>query len=210
MTELSEPLPGTGNGAGPPLSTPHVARSCPPVVSARGTLRGALPAIYQDPPDGLAMRFVQAFERVLDPRVAVLDCRASYLAPDLAPDDIVDALVRWLGFEPSVLPRGAARRVLEQAAPLSRLRATRAGLELLLRCCFPGLQVELDDGGGAIDATELRPDRPPGALVIRCRPPLAADEREALVRVLERHRPVHIDFRLQDGGDAPAGEHARH
>src|SRR4029077_609353 len=69
----------------------------PTPVTNRRYLRGGLPEIYQE--QDFAMRFVGAFEGVLDPIVALLDTLPAHFDPELAPLDLLDLATKWLGLE---------------------------------------------------------------------------------------------------------------
>jgi phage tail-like protein len=192
------------------LSAPSATASCPPVASARALMRRGLAPLFQDPADGLVMRFVQALEQVLDPRVAVIDSLPAYLAYDLAPQDMVGELLGWLGFEAVGLRPEARRRVLANARTLALARGTRAGLALALRCAFPELHFRVVDSGGTVAAAtaDHPPTVDPGApwLLIRFREKLEPEQREVITRIVERHCPVYVAARVLDEDfSMPAG-----
>ena len=185
------------------LSAPSTTASCPPVTSARGVMRRGLAPIYQDPGDGLVMRFVQALERVLDPRVAVIDCLPAYLAYDLAPQDMVGEVLTWLGFEAVGLRPEARRRVLRHARTLALARGPRAGLALALECAFPELHFRVLDSGGTIAGSTAdvpTPNADPQApwLIVRFREKLDLQQRAVITRIVKRHCPVYVDARVED------------
>jgi phage tail-like protein len=193
------------------LSAPSADGNCPPIASARALMRRGLAPIYQDPPDGFVMRFVQALERVLDPRVAVIDSLPAYLDHDLAPTDMVGELLRWLGFEPVGLRDEPRRRVLDNARRLAVTRGTPAGLALALHCAFPEFHFEvLDSGGTSAPSTVDVPSAAAGPLqqwlTVRCSEELDGHQREVVMRIVERHCPVHVVARLEDGfSSSPPG-----
>jgi len=177
------------------------AEQCAPeVASARHYLRDALPAIYRSE-NSFAMRFLYALERVLDPRVAIIDSLAAYLTPRLAPEAMVDAMAGWLGLDLSVAPAGIPRRrLLDRAEEIARKRGTRAGLELALGVAFPdlGLQVQ-DDGKVVVRAGDAAPaPQPRAGFVVRCRDPLSPAERAAIEWVISRELPLHVQHWLVD------------
>src|SRR5215213_8693219 len=123
------------------------ARETPAVASERAYLRGGLPAVYQDGDFG--MRFVGALEAVLDPIVAMIDALPAHFDPDHAPRDVLGLLAAWLGIElDESQPMPERRRLVTQAAELSRRRGTVRGLELALSLAFPGLPLRVEDNGG--------------------------------------------------------------
>jgi phage tail-like protein len=184
------------------LSAPSTTANAPPVTSARGVMRRGLAPIYQDPGDGLVMRFVQALERVLDPRVAVIDCLPAYLSHDLAPQDMVGEVLSWLGFEAVGLRPEARRRVLRHARTLALTRGTRGGLALALECAFPELHFQVLDSGGTIagSADVPTPHTDPTApwLIVRFREKLDLQQRAVITRIVKRHCPVYVDARVED------------
>ncbi len=186
------------------LTAPGTSANCPPVASARGLMRRGLAPLYQDPADGLVMRFVEALERALDPRVAVIDSLPAYLTHELAPQDMVGELLSWFGFEAVGLRPAARREVLENARRLALTRGTRAGLALALRCAFPELHFRVLDSGGTIAAATA--DVPAQAigprplwLLVQFREKLEPDQREVITRIVERHCPVYVVPRVVDG-----------
>ena len=123
------------------------SRETPPVASSRAYLRGGLPALYQDGDFG--MRFVGALESVLDPIVAIIDALPAHFNPDHAPRDLLNLLSAWLGIEvDESQPLPERRRLVREAAELSRRRGTVRGLELALQLSFPGVPLRVEDNGG--------------------------------------------------------------
>lgn len=177
------------------------ADELPPSVSARALLRLALPSIYQDPPDGLVMRFVLAMERVLDPRMALLDCRGAYFDRNLAPDDMVAQLAAWIGLDVAELPAHAARALLAKAKDLAEMRGTGAGITLALACCLPGVGFAVDDDGctiaGQPDELRRAPDRV--QLRIRASRVLSLDEQRVVRRVVMQQCPLEVGAVLIHG-----------
>ena len=92
------------------------------------------------------MRFVSAFEALLDPLVAALDNLPEHFDPAYAPRDVLDLLTDWLGLEHDEARSGEERRAIVRRAPeLMRRRGTRAGLELALSLAFPGVPFRVED-----------------------------------------------------------------
>ena len=170
----------------------------PPVVSARGYLRTALPAVYQDA--GFGIRFLGALETLFDPIVGTLDALPAYFDPDLAPRDVLELLSAWLGMTTDESwPDERRREALRRAAELGRRRGTRTGLELALGIAFPELPLRVEDGGRVTWSTN--PDAPlepgSGELVVYCDKPIDESEQAALARVIEHAKPVHVRYRLR-------------
>ncbi|MGO9904017.1 MAG: hypothetical protein ACLP0J_31105 [Solirubrobacteraceae bacterium] len=183
---MSDSPPTRPNGY--ELSTPHIAgASQPAFASARGSLRLALPGIYQDPAEGLVMRFLEAFERTLDPRLAVIDCRSSYLDPELAPANMAREMLWWLGVEARHLDGDQAAARLRHA--VEHRRGTRTGLQLDLDQSFPGLGLRVADSvDETADGVKL--------LVVQHAQPLDAEQRADVERVIEYHCPAQLSFTL--------------
>src|SRR5215468_4745376 len=90
-------------------------------------LREQLPAVYLD--DDFTVRFTYAFDEVLAPLFATLDCLSAYLDPRLAPDDFVTWLAGWVAFPVDEGWTLAQRRELvARAVELHRWRGTPRGL----------------------------------------------------------------------------------
>jgi phage tail-like protein len=172
----------------------------PTPVTNRRYLRGGLPEIYQE--QDFAMRFVGAFEGVLDPIVALLDTLPAHFDPELAPLDLLDLATKWLGLEHNeAQPAAQLRNLVRRTAELGRLRGTRAGIEMALRLNFPDLPLRVEDGGGVVVSTggELPKPSPPG-FVVYCDAPISQEEAAEVARVIEAVKPVHVGFRLRIKG----------
>jgi phage tail-like protein len=168
----------------------------PAVASARGYLRGGLPAIYQEGDFG--MRFVAALETLLDPIVGTLDSLPAYFDCRLTDHDTLGLLAAWLGVElDESWPGERQRELVRMSSELSRRRGTRAGLEQALRIAFPDLPLRVEDDGGVVhaaNADEL-PAAPPPRFVVYCDIPL--EEPAGLARMIEVMKPVHVQYRLR-------------
>jgi phage tail-like protein len=200
---MNDPAPYAPALAGAPL--PAGEQEVPPVASARRYLRDAVPSIYRTE-GSFAQRFLHALERMLDPRVAIVDSLAAYLAPRLAPDSMVDAMAGWLGLELGDAPAGIPRRaLLDHAEEIARKRGTRVGLELALRVAFPGLELRLQDSGRvAVGDRVADPPPPPNpGFVVRCPDRLTSSQREAIEWLIAREAPLHVDYRLVDAHESP-------
>jgi phage tail-like protein len=171
-------------------------------------LGATLPALYLD--DVFALRMCEAFDEVLAPIIAVLDCFNAYLDPALAPADMVDWLASWLGL-PGIadLPVERLRVLVARSASLYARRGTPAAVRELVELAT-GRPVELEESGGAEWSREVgRPlpgtDRP--GLLVRIRvdaPPLAessaAPVTPAVVnRLLKLVVPAHIPWWVEFG-----------
>jgi len=201
------PVEGNGEGdyrtfAGAGFGTLMVqvatgARETPAVASSRAYLRGGLPAMYQDGDFG--MRFVGALEAVLDPIVAVIDALPAHFNPDHAPRDVLNLLAAWLGIEvDESQPLPERRRLVRQAAELSRRRGTVRGLELALALAFPRLPLRVEDNGGVTwGADEPARESSASAFVVYCDKPIPETSQAAVARCIEHYKPVQCTYRLR-------------
>jgi phage tail-like protein len=192
---LRLPDPTDGDGAGPPSHRPDP----PPVATLRRLYRDRLPGIYHQNGD-FGLRFVSGLEGVLDPIVALLDSLPAHFDPDLAPQDLLEVLAGWLGVElDESWPDERRRELVRRAGELSRLRGTRAGLELALSVAFPDLPLRVEDQGRVAFAADLsqldRVEAP--SFVVYCDRPLEEDVLASVARVIERVKPVHVRYRLR-------------
>ena len=183
--------------------------SSPSPASSRRYLRGGLPALYQE--EDFGMRLVAALEGVLDPVVAILDNLPAHFDPELAPVDILDLTVAWLGLAHNeAQPTSQLRALVGRAAELGRLRGTHDGMALALALNFPELPLRIEDGGGVAWAMDGDlPDPEPPAFVVYCDEPISQDEAASVARVIESVKPAHVGYRLrvkgprtQSGGEA--------
>jgi phage tail-like protein len=186
---------GGGDGERLPRHTPT-----PPAVAAmRRLLRDRLPGIYHQDGD-FGLRFVGSLETVLDPVLALLDSLPAHIDPDLAPQDMLELLAGWLGVElDESWPDERRRELVRRAGELSRLKGTRAGLELALGISFPDLPLRIEDEGGVVYATDdaeaVGSERP--RFIVYCDTPLEEDLLARVARAIEQAKPVHVAYRLR-------------
>jgi phage tail-like protein len=149
------------------------------------------------------MRMLGSLERVIDPQVAILDCLAAYLSPNMAPEGMVAAMAAWLGQPPAAsYGQSAGRGLLGAAEKLALLRGTRAGLELALKECFPKLHFEVEDHGSVLSAGAADTDVPYPGFTVQCCEPLSPTQREQVRRVIDWQRPLQVKYTLLDATDA--------
>ncbi len=138
--------------------------------------------------------------RVIDRiRLRLRRCGGS-TATGLAPQDLLEVIAGWLGVElDESWPEERRRELVRRAGPLSRLRGTRAGLELALSVAFPDLPLRIEDQGRvafAADPSQLEAVDAP-SFVVYCDRPLEEDLLANVARVIERLKPVHVRYRLR-------------
>src|SRR5947209_15172330 len=121
----------------------------PGVLGIASALRQAIPAVYQEDP--LFMQLCAAFDDLVAPLVAAVDCFDAYLDPYLAPADFLPWLADLVGYQGSVRQGTEAERAQIASATWDH---TRRGTPLGVReaaaraAGVPVEQVQLDDPGG--------------------------------------------------------------
>jgi phage tail-like protein len=169
----------------------------PGVASERRYLRKALPAVYQD--NDFGVRFVGALEPVLDPIVALLDSLPAHVDPDLAPEDMLALLARWLGLEvDEAWPIERKRELVRRGDELARRHGTRAGLELTLKIAFPQHPLRVEDSGSITwPGKAKKAEKAPAGFVVYCDAPLDEHELGAVSRLIEQVKPVNVTYKLR-------------
>jgi phage tail-like protein len=191
----------------------------PVSASARGYLTNSLPAVFVDserpslaivphgpPPEPFVVRWLGGLEEVLDPVVTLIDNLAWHLDTRLCPDDLVRALLWWLGLEVAAdLEPAVRRRMLHRAMALGRRRGTLAGLRELLGHAFGGLKIEVTHSGRATQGADPRerPAAAPPRLVVRCPVALTVEQEHALRSLIGYGCPAHVGWTLEIGGSGP-------
>jgi phage tail-like protein len=169
-------------------------------------LAARLPAVFLDDPSPVAdgsftQRFVSAFDEVLAPVFATLDCFDAYLDPGLAPDDFLAWLAGWValdlddGWTPA-----QCRELVRQAVRLHRWRGTRRGLVEQVRLVVDGA-VEVDDSGGTawstVPGAQLPGTAPASVRVtVRVADPHSVDARrvqDAVARAVPAHVTATVE-----------------
>jgi phage tail-like protein len=170
----------------------------PAVASERGYLRRGLPAIYQE--NDLGVRFVGALEPLLDPTVALLDSLPAHVDADLAPEDVLSLLARWLGLEvDEAWPVERKRELVRRADELARRHGTKAGLELTLGIAFPEHPLRVEDSGAVSwpgKSGTKKADKAAG-FIVYCDAPLDEHELGAVSRLIEQVKPVNVTYKLR-------------
>lgn len=174
----------------------------------RGTVEGLptprpiadlLPASLQE--DEFCVRMVKAFDEVLAPVFATLDCFDSYLNFQLAPPDFLDWLASWVGVDiDETWSQERRRNLLQQAAVLYRIRGTAPGLAAHLRL-YTGAGPEIEDSGGCSWSQTADTPLPGSAsphLTVRLHVEEGAGVRRGTVsRIIDASRPAHVPFTLE-------------
>jgi len=157
-------------------------------------------------PEPFVVRWLGGLEQTLDPIVTLLDNFAWHLDPALSPDDVVRALLCWLGIEVAEdLEPAVCRSVLREAMALGRSRGTLAGLKRLLELVLGDVEVHLTHTGGATQGADPRerPSAPAPALDVLCPEALTREQESLLRRVLDYACPAHVGWTLRIGAGPP-------
>ena len=162
-------------------------------------IRERLPGVYLD--DDFTVRLTGAFDAVLAPVMAVLDCFASYLDPMLAPADFVGWLAGWVACPADESSTLAQRReMIARAVELHRWRGTARGLAEQLRLLTGG-EVEVTDSGRcewSAQAGGPVPGSSPAEVTARVRAPDArAVDAQRLRRSAEQVVPAHVPVAIE-------------
>jgi len=89
--------------------------------------------------DGFARALVGVLEATSQDIDAEIASLGSNIHPATAPEAWLNYVARWLSLPwDDALSRDQKNALINHAADLTRLRGTRAGIELLLQCLFPG------------------------------------------------------------------------
>jgi phage tail-like protein len=171
---------------------------------AASSISGAVPAILAEDP--LFHELCDAFDELLAPMAASLDCFAAYLDPWLAPPDVLDWLdaVLGAGGEPS-WPIERRRAHVAEAVASHRFRGTAEGLRRAAAAAagVASEQVTVEDPGGVTYSTRpLEDSKTPGetpSVVVRVQvSAVSAAAVSALVQdAVELARPVHCQVRTE-------------
>lgn len=165
---------------------PALATPCP--------MGPMLPAILQEDP--VAMRLTEAFDEVVAPAIATLDCLYSYVDPRLAPTDFLDWLAGWVGVELNEnWPVERQRAVVAAAVVLHRMRGTIAGLRAYLELATGGAVDIADSGGTGWSTTPgaALPGDPEPRVTVRVRLPDGATMPAGTIEdLVTAAKPVHV------------------
>ncbi len=84
------------------------------------------------------------------------------------------------------------------AAELGRLRGTIGGMELALKLSFPEVPIRIEDQGGVRWSLDGAPaEVGPAQFAVYVDVSLPEERQLAIARCIERHKPVHTDYRLR-------------
>ena len=201
---------GTGVGGARRKNTADLPLDC---FGSASRVSDSVPAILAEDP--LFHELCDAFDELLAPMAAALDCFAAYLDPRLAPPDFLDWLDALIGAgsEPS-WPLEQRRAHIADAVAAHRFRGTAEGLRraAAAAAAVAPEQVTVEDPGGVtysprpLEEPETPGETPPVVVRIRLSaasstenpPPNSAAAVSALVQdAVELVRPVHCQVRIE-------------
>ena len=168
------------------LATPH-------------PLGSTLPALYLG--DHFTQQLCAAFDDVLAPVLAVLDCFPAYLDAGTAPEDMLDWLASWIGLTLDD-QRGAAgkRTSIANGAAVLPERGTARSIQEAVKAAF-NVQTEIVESGATSWSTT--PDSaPPGEEVPDLLVLVVTDQHDAIDRrrldeVIRFAKPAHVPHRIE-------------
>ena len=168
-------------------------------VATPHPLGSTLPALYLG--DDFAQQLCAAFDDVLAPIFAILDCFPAYLDAGTAPVDMLDWLAGWIGL--TLDDQGGATRkrtsIAIGAAVLPE-RGTARSIREAVRAAF-NVETEIVESGATSWSTN--PDSaPPGEEVPDLLVLVVTDEpdgidRRRLDEVVRSAKPAHVPHRIE-------------
>lgn len=175
----------------------------------RGTIPGLaspysfgalMPAIYQE--DEFAMRLLSVFDELLAPLVSSIDNGDQYLAPSLAPYDLLTWLASWVGIDEldETWPEESKRELIGHAIELYAIRGTVEGLKRHI-AIYAGNEPVIEESGACSWSNEPDSDFPGSnmtQLVVKVAlpTPFPVDPRR-LELIVAASKPAHIPHRLE-------------
>ncbi|OBJ40579.1 phage tail protein [Mycolicibacterium mucogenicum] len=168
------------------LATPH-------------PLGSTLPALYLG--DDFAQQLCAAFDDVLAPIFAILDCFPAYLDAGTAPEDMLDWLAGWIGLTLDNEGGAARKRAsIAMGAAVLAERGTARSVREAVRAAF---NVETDVVESGATSWSTSPDSEPAGeevpdllVVIVTGEPDSIDRRR-LDEVIRSAKPAHVPHRIE-------------
>ena len=158
-----------------------------------------LPAIFQE--DFFTQQLTQAFDHVLAPVFATLDCLDTYVDPMLTPFDFLEWLAGWVGLAiDEDWPLARQRTFVSEAVKVYRLRGTAAGLEAEVEIYTQGTVQVIESGGciwSSTPNTEPPGSSPPSVYVrVAVADPARVSE-AGLEAIVSAAKPAHVVHRIE-------------
>jgi phage tail-like protein len=157
-----------------------------------------LPAIFQE--DEFTRRFTAAFDDVLAPVIATLDCIDAYIDPMLSPFDFLEWLAGWVGLAiDEDWPLARQRTFVSEAVTVYRLRGTAAGLKAEVEIYTQGTVDVIESGACIWSSTpQTAPpgSAPPSVYVRAAVPDPDRVSRAGLEAIVTAAKPAHVVHRI--------------
>ncbi|ORA28201.1 hypothetical protein BST13_29010 [Mycobacterium aquaticum] len=157
-----------------------------------------MPSVYWD--DWLAAELCAAFDEVLAPVFATLDCLPAYLDPTTTPADMLDWLAGWIGLTVAGREPAHKRQLIAAGAALLGWQGTAQSIHDAVVAAF-NRDTEVIESGSA--TWSLTPDSRPGGqstpgLLVRVTVN-ADDEVDArsVDALVDAIKPAHIPHRIE-------------
>lgn len=161
-------------------------------------LLDTLPSVYFD--DALAGQLCEAFDEVLAPIFATLDCLPAYLDPRTTPTDMLDWLAGWIGLTVGGREPRHKRELIAAGAAILRWQGTAQSVRDAVTAAF-NRETEVVESGSA--TWSVAPDSRPGgqpvpSLVVRVTVDAGDDlDERSLDAVVDAIKPAHIPHRVE-------------
>ena len=174
-------------------------RDRPPGLLSPCPLGDTLPAVFLS--DFFAQQLCEAFDEVLAPVFATLDCLPAYLDPGTTPEDMLDWLAGWIGLTiDGHVDTARKRDLIAAGAALLPWRGTVHGVLEAVRAVFD-CQTQFIESGGVSWSTipDSKPDGEavPALLVRLITDDPSAIDRHRLDAVVDMIKPAHIPHRVE-------------
>jgi phage tail-like protein len=159
---------------------------------------GTMPSVYWD--DGLTEELCAAFDEVLAPVFATLDCLPAYLDPATSPADMLDWLAGWIGLNVAGREPAHKRQLIAAGAALLGWQGTAQSIHDAVVAAF-NRETEVIESGSA--TWSLTPDSRPGGqptpgLLVRVTVNADDDvDARSVDALVDAIKPAHIPHRIE-------------
>ncbi|MDT5009960.1 MAG: hypothetical protein QOH57_1577 [Mycobacterium sp.] len=162
-------------------------------------LMDTMPLVYREDP--LAEQLLDAFDEVLAPVFATLDCFPAYLDPKTTPEDMLDWLAGWIGLSVGQHPDPDRKReLILAAAAMLPWRGTVQGVREAVRATF-NQETEVIESGSATwsDKPNSRAaGQPVPSLLVRVTVDHGVElDVRSLDALVESVKPAHIPHKVE-------------
>jgi len=158
-----------------------------------------LPAIFQE--DHFTAAFTAAFDAVLAPLFATLDCLDAYVDPLLAPVDFLEWLAGWVALAiDEDWPLSRQRTFVSEAISVYRRRGTAAGIKAEVEIYTQGTAEVMESGACVWSSTPNSPvpGSAPARVTVRVSVPDPARVSVAgLEAIVSAAKPAHVVHRVE-------------